>query len=84
VLQPSQKARERAAKQNKVTVLVLGTADVAFNTSVCCCYASQWKSKLLAPLSRGMTLTKMTLTWQQKQQQGGRLNYVQLKLLKPE
>jgi hypothetical protein len=43
VLQPSQKARERAAKQNKVTVLVLGTVDVAFNTSVCCCcYASQW------------------------------------------
>jgi hypothetical protein len=35
--------RERAAaKQNKVTVLVLGAVDVAFNTSVCyCCYASQ-------------------------------------------
>jgi hypothetical protein len=77
--------RERAAKQNKVTVMVLCVIDVAFNSSVCCCcYASQWKSKLLAPLSRGMTLPKMTLTWQQKQQQGDKLNYVQLKLLKPE
>jgi NAD(P)H-hydrate repair Nnr-like enzyme with NAD(P)H-hydrate dehydratase domain len=64
VLQPSLKARERAAKQNKVTVLVLGAADAVFNTSVCCCYASQWKSKLLATFSRGMTLVKMILTWQ--------------------
>jgi hypothetical protein len=31
-----------------------------------------------------LTLAKMTLTWQQKQQQGGMLNYIQLKLLKPE
>jgi hypothetical protein len=41
-----QKERKRGhQKQNKVTVLVLGAADVAFNVSVCCCYAFQWKSK---------------------------------------
>jgi hypothetical protein len=62
--QPERQKREKKGyqKQNKVAVFVLGATNVAFNTSVCCCYAFQWKSKAAMLLSGRESCLLLLLT----------------------